>query len=82
MVIRYHYATFQWAATIHCVEMSPRKGRATCTFCWYVDTQLLAREGEYAQLRLRSGEIRKVHIDCRATIGEVGNGEHNLAIYW
>ena len=37
-----------------------------------------AREGSYAQLRLRSGEIRKVHIDCRATIGEVGNAEHNL----
>ena len=40
--------------------------------------QLLAREGSYAQLRLRSGEIRKVHIDCRATIGEVGNEEHSL----
>jgi large subunit ribosomal protein L2 len=40
--------------------------------------QLLAREGMYAQLRLRSGEIRKVHVDCRATIGEVGNEEHNL----
>jgi len=40
--------------------------------------QLLAREGLYAQLRLRSGEIRKVHVDCRATIGEVGNEEHNL----
>ena len=40
--------------------------------------QLLAREGNYAQLRLRSGEIRKVHVDCRAMIGEVGNEEHNL----
>src|SRR3954452_5420512 len=40
--------------------------------------QLLAREGIYAQLRLRSGEIRKVHVDCRATIGEVGNEEHSL----
>ena len=40
--------------------------------------QLLAREGSYAQLRLRSGEIRKAHIECRATIGEVGNGEHSL----
>ena len=40
--------------------------------------QLLAREGEYAQLRLRSGEIRSVHINCRATIGEVGNEEHSL----
>jgi large subunit ribosomal protein L2 len=40
--------------------------------------QLLAREGDYAQLRMRSGEIRRVHVNCRATIGEVGNEEHNL----
>ena len=40
--------------------------------------QLLAREGVYAQLRLRSGEIRRVHVECRATIGEVGNAEHSL----
>jgi large subunit ribosomal protein L2 len=40
--------------------------------------QLLAREGNYAQLRLRSGEIRRVHVDCRATLGEVGNEENNL----
>jgi ribosomal protein L2 len=40
--------------------------------------QLLAREGSYAQLRLRSGEIRKVHVERRATIGEVGTGEHSL----
>ena len=40
--------------------------------------RLLAREGTYAQVRLRSGEIRKVHIECRATIGEVGNEEHGL----
>src|SRR5829696_1238268 len=40
--------------------------------------ELLPREGEYAQLRMRSGEIRRVHVNCRATIGEVGNEEHNL----
>ena len=40
--------------------------------------QLVAREGAYATLRLRSGEMRKIHIDCRATVGEVGHGEHNL----
>ena len=40
--------------------------------------QLLAREGIYATLRLRSGEMRKIHTDCRATIGEVGNSEHSL----
>ena len=40
--------------------------------------QLVAREGVYAMLRLRSGEMRKVPAECRATIGEVGNDEHNL----
>ena len=42
---------------------------------------LLAREGAYAQVRLRSGEVRKIHIDCRATIGEVSNEEHSLRHY-
>ena len=41
----------------------------------------MARAGIYAQLRLRSGEVRKIHIDCRATIGEVSNEEHNLRQY-
>ena len=40
--------------------------------------QLVAREGDYVTLRLRSGEMRKIHCDCRATIGEVCNSEHNL----
>ena len=63
--------------TIHCVEMMPGKGAQIARSAGAA-VQLLAREGEYAQLRLRSGEIRKVHVDCRATIGEVGNEEHNL----
>ena len=63
--------------TIHCIEMMPGKG-AQLARAAGASVQLLAREGEYAQLRLRSGEIRKVHVDCRATIGEVGNEEHNL----
>ena len=63
--------------TIHCIEMLPGKG-AQLARAAGASVQLLAREGEYAQLRLRSGEIRKVHVDCRATIGEVGNEEHNL----
>jgi len=42
---------------------------------------LMARESVYAQVRLRSGEVRKIHIDCRATIGEVSNEEHNLRQY-
>jgi len=63
--------------TVHCVEMLPGKG-AQIARAAGTSVQLLAREGTYAQLRLRSGEIRKVHVDCRATIGEVGNEEHNL----
>ena len=63
--------------TVHCVEMLPGKG-AQIGRAAGASIQLLAREGTYAQLRLRSGEIRKVHVECRATIGEVGNEEHNL----
>ena len=63
--------------TIHCIEMLPGKG-AQMARAAGTSVQLLAREGTYAQLRLRSGEIRKVHVDCRATIGEVGNEEHSL----
>ncbi len=63
--------------TIHCIEMLPGKGAQLARSAGS-SAQLLAREGSYAQLRLRSGEIRKVHVECRATIGEVGNEEHNL----
>jgi large subunit ribosomal protein L2 len=63
--------------TVHCVEMLPGKGAQIARSAG-AGVQVLAREGSYAQLRLRSGEIRKVHIDCRATIGEAGNPEHNL----
>ena len=58
--------------TIHCIEMLPGKG-AQMARAAGTSVQLLAREGTYAQLRLRSGEIRRVHVDCRATISEVGN---------
>jgi large subunit ribosomal protein L2 len=63
--------------TVHCIEMLPGKGAQLARSAG-ASAQLLAREGSYAQLRLRSGEIRKVHVECRATIGEVGNEEHNL----
>lgn len=63
--------------TLHCVEMIPGKG-AQLARAAGTSVQLLAREGSYAQLRLRSGEIRRVHVECRATIGEVGNEENNL----
>ena len=62
---------------IHNVEMKPGKGgqlvRSAGSYA-----QLAAREGVYATLRLRSGEMRRIHVDCRATIGEVGHSEHNL----
>ena len=66
--------------TIHCVEMMPGKGAQIARSAG-ASVQLLAREGTYAQLRLRSGEIRKVHVDCRATVGEVGNEENSLRSY-
>ncbi len=62
---------------IHCIEMKPGKGAQIARSAG-TTAQLLAREGMYATLRLRSGEMRKIHTDCRATIGEVGNSEHSL----
>lgn len=62
---------------LHCVEMKPGKGAQLARSAG-ASAQLLAREGQYATLRLRSGEVRKVHADCKATIGEVGNEEHSL----
>jgi len=64
-------------STIHCIEIQPGKGAQVARTAG-ASVQLLAREGSYAQLRLRSGEVRRVHVDCRATIGEVGNEEHQL----
>jgi large subunit ribosomal protein L2 len=64
-------------STIHAIELQPGKG-AQLARAAGTSVQLLAREGVYAQLRLRSGEIRRVHVECRATLGEVGNGEHSL----
>ncbi|WIM05324.1 MAG: 50S ribosomal protein L2 [Candidatus Nitricoxidivorans perseverans] len=64
-------------STIHCIEMMPGKG-AQLARAAGTSVQLLAREGSYAQVRLRSGEIRRIHVECRATIGEVGNEENSL----
>ena len=64
-------------SVIHCIELKPGKGAQLARSAG-AGVQLLAREGAYAQLRLRSGEIRRVHVECRATVGEVGNGEHGL----
>lgn len=64
-------------STIHCVEMKPGKGAQIARSAG-TSAQLVAREGQYATLRLRSGEVRKVPSDCRAVLGEVSNQEHNL----
>lgn len=62
---------------IHCVELKPGKGAQMIRSAG-TTAQLAAKEGLYAILRMRSGEMRKVLVNCRATIGEVSNSEHNL----
>jgi large subunit ribosomal protein L2 len=62
---------------IHCIEMRPGKGAQMARSAG-ASVQLLARDGEYVTLRLRSGEVRKINSNCRATVGEVGNAENSL----
>jgi large subunit ribosomal protein L2 len=62
---------------VHCVELRPGKG-AQMARAAGSSAQLIARDGSYATLRLRSGETRKVHSECRAVVGEVGNNENSL----
>ncbi|MBI2969337.1 MAG: 50S ribosomal protein L2 [Gammaproteobacteria bacterium] len=64
-------------SNIHCVEMKPGRGAQLARSAG-TSVQLIAREGPHATLRLRSGEIRKVPIECRGTVGEVSNGENSL----
>jgi large subunit ribosomal protein L2 len=66
--------------SVHNIELKPGKGGQLARAAGG-SAQFTAREGVHALIRLRSGEIRKVHVDCRATIGEVGNDEHNLRVY-
>ena len=62
---------------IHCVELKPGKGAQLARSAG-ASAQLVAREGRYAIIRLRSGEMRRILVECRATLGEVGNSEHAL----
>ena len=64
-------------SVVHCIELKPGKGAQLARSAG-TSAQLVAREGNYATLRLRSGEMRRVLAECRATVGEVGNSEHNL----
>lgn len=63
--------------TLHCIELKPGQGAKLARSAGS-SAILLAREGNDATLRLNSGEVRKVFLDCKATIGTVGNSEHNL----
>jgi len=64
-------------SVVHCVELKPGKGAQLARSAG-TSAQLVAREGSYATLRLRSGETRRVLAECRATLGEVSNSEHSL----
>jgi len=64
-------------STIHGIELKPGKGAQIARSAG-TSAQLVAREGAYVTVRLRSGEMRKVLSECRATLGEVSNGEHSL----
>lgn len=64
-------------STVHCVELKPGKGAQLARSAGS-SVQYVARENGYATIRLRSGETRKVPLECKATMGEVGNGEHSL----
>ena len=64
-------------SVVHAIELKPGKGAQLARSAG-ASVQLVAREGQYATLRLRSGEMRKVLADCRATLGEASNAEHSL----
>ncbi|SFQ17239.1 LSU ribosomal protein L2P [Geopseudomonas sagittaria] len=64
-------------STVHGIELKPGKGAQIARSAG-ASAQLVAREGVYVTLRLRSGEMRKVLAECRATLGEVSNSEHSL----
>ena len=62
---------------VHCIELKPGKGAQLARSAG-VSAQYVGREGQYALLRLRSGEMRRIHVNCSATVGEVGNQENSL----
>ena len=62
-------------ASLHCVELKQGKGAQLARSAG-ASVQLMAKDDDYAQLKLKSGEIRKVRVECLATVGTVGNSEH------
>ncbi|HAO23961.1 50S ribosomal protein L2 [Methylophaga sp.] len=71
------FSAIPLGSTVHCVELKPGKGAQLARSAGS-SVQYVARENGYATIRLRSGETRKVPLECKATMGEVGNGEHSL----
>jgi large subunit ribosomal protein L2 len=69
--------TIPVGSVVHCIEMKPGKGAQIARSAG-TSAQLVARDGQYVTLRLRSGEMRKILSECRATLGEVSNSEHSL----
>jgi large subunit ribosomal protein L2 len=65
---------------VHAVELKPGKGAQLARSAG-TSIQIVARDGAYATVRLRSGEMRRIHVECRATVGEVGREEYNLRKY-
>lgn len=63
--------------TVHCIEMKPGKGAQLCRSAG-TSAQVVAKEGDYVTLKLRSGEMRMIRRECWATVGEVGNPDHEL----
>ncbi len=64
---------------IHNIELKPGKGGQIARSAG-ASAEIVAREGEYAQVKMPSGEIRRIHVECRAVIGRVGNGDHNRVV--
>jgi large subunit ribosomal protein L2 len=67
-------------STVHNIELKPGRGGQLARSAG-ASAQYVSREGVHAYMRMKSGETSKVHIDCRATLGELSNDEHNLRVY-
>ena len=70
-------ANIPLGSVVHCIELQPKKGAQIARSAG-TSAQLIAKEGNYVTLRLRSGEVRKVLAECRAVLGEVSKSEHSL----
>ena len=67
-------------SVLHCIELKPGKGAQLIRSAGG-SAQLIAKEGKYASIKLKSTEVRKILVDCRATLGEISNEQHNLCSF-